>query len=417
MGHQAQVQQAPLYQPWHYGQYPPVRTWATKPTWRAVVKGMVSYGMLSFLGLIVVSAITLVYGTSIVSPEIVHHSYPLYVVVPLIISIVTISGTVLLAYYYLIVAAILASILWFFLSGCKTYVSELRMKAKTREHSAIFDVAGLLFAYLFMSTAIALLVMLMGGDVEGLGEDLELWEMLFVLANASVWEELVTRVLFVGLPLIMIHRISGGLRSKPHRYFVGGAFRMGRAEVALILASSVIFGFGHFAGGWGAWKILPTTIGGFAFGYIFLKHGLASAIVMHFGVDYMSMPASVFESTAMDVLTVLIVFSWICLGFVMSIYYISRMAEYVTGTRLLEPRPRAVPVMWTYPGWQAPQQWGRQDPAATPPGWTNTPPQNAPPPQVTPPSPTWGFVCPNCGNVEARWVEGRFQCLRCGYLS
>jgi len=384
-----------------------------KPSWRTVLKGLVSYGVLTFLAYLVIATVTLVYGISMVSPEIVDHSYPLYVVIPWIVTIATISGTALLAYYYLIVAAILASVALFLLSSHTTYISELKMKAKSREHSAIFDVAGLLFAILFFNTAVVLLVQLMGGEVEGVGEELDVWEMLFVLANASVWEELVTRVLLVGIPLILVHRLKGGLHPGRHRYILGGGFRMGRPEVILILASSLMFGFAHLAGGWGAWKILPTAVAGMAFGYLFLRYGLASAIVLHFGIDYMQMPMSVFDSFAVEVLTILAVLLWLCLGLITFIYYVTRVVEFVTDTRLLEPKPRAVPMTWTYPGGQPVPQSDPRYPPAPQPAWTYPPPVQTPPP----PGATWGFVCPNCGHLEARWIDGRFQCLRCGHLS
>ncbi len=388
-----------------------------KSSWRVTVKSLMSVGMVTFLAFLVLALFTLVYGTQIVAPEIVNVSYSLYIVVPLIISIVTIGGHLLLAYYYIIVIAIVASAAWFLIRGIGGFVKELTMKAESRRHSQIFDVCGLLFAVLFFNTAVVMLIALAGGDVNVPGQDLDLWEMLFVLANASVWEELVSRVLLVGVPLVFIDAIRKRHDRKAHAYFLGGGFTIGLAEVALLLVSSTVFGLAHFAGGWGAWKVVPTAVAGLAFGYLFLRHGLAAAIVLHFGFDYLQMPMTVFESFSIELLTGISILLWLLLGLVMFTYYASRVLEFVSRTKLLEPRPRLVSVPWTYGGYTPHPQWGGSRPIpGTPPGWSYLPPAPAAP-IPAPPASGWAYVCPVCGYTEARWAAGKFQCLRCGHSS
>lgn len=109
-------------------------------------------------------------------------------------------------------------------------------------------------------------------------------EALYAFANAAVWEEVITRVAYIGLPMAVLALLSR--RRDFLRYLVGG-FGMSRLALALMFVSAVIFGFGHLSG-WGLWKVLPTTITGLALGYLYIRFGIHVSITFHFIVDYMS---------------------------------------------------------------------------------------------------------------------------------
>ncbi len=399
----------PAGPPWMQG-YPPQR----KPiSWRVVIKTLLAYGMLTFVFQLLLGLAALVYGTTIVLPEIVDHSYPLYVIAPVLMLIGEVSGEALAAYYMFLVVAILASAIWLFLTSAKGFHKELTMKAEPRKHSALFDLCGLMFAVLFMNVLVVLLTEALSGEPISPTEDVELWELLFLLANASVWEELIVRVLLIGVPLLLIHLATHKLQPKAHRYLLGGGFSIGAIEVVLILVSSGLFGFAHL-GGWGAWKVFPASVAGVAFGYMFMRHGLASAIMLHFGFDYLSMPTEVFaggDSLGALMLFGLAALAWMAMGAVFFGYYILRMTEFVTKGKYFEERP-AAPA--PYPFYYAQQR------APTPP-----PPVQRMQgdhaevwgPPTAPGGPPGFFVCPACGHTEASWRDGRFHCLRCGTVS
>ena len=109
-------------------------------------------------------------------------------------------------------------------------------------------------------------------------------EALYAFANAAVWEEVITRVAYIGLPMAVLALLSR--RRDFLRYLVGG-FGMSRLALALMFVSAVIFGFGHLSG-WGLWKVLPTTITGLALGYLYIRFGIHVSIAFHFGVDYLA---------------------------------------------------------------------------------------------------------------------------------
>lgn len=374
--------------------------------------------MLTFVAQLIISLAALVYGTTIVLPEIVDYSYPLYVVAPVLIVIGEMAGEVLGAYYLLLVVAILASAAWLFLTSAKGYLKELTMKAESGKHSALFDLCGLMFGVLFLNYVIILIVGVFWGDPSLPTEGSQLWQLLFLLANASVWEEIVVRVLLIGVPLLLIDLLRHSNKTKKYRYILGGGFTFGVAEVVLLLASSALFGFAHYDG-WGAWKVFPSSVAGLAFGYMFLKHGLPSAIMLHFGFDYLSMPTEVFvQGPGMGALILLgfALIAWAAMGAVFFGYYLTRMVEFVTKKKYFEERP-PVPVMYpsyyTYryvppePKWQqpppAPQERQGQGPQGAGPVVSQAPPGFA-----------GFFVCPVCGHTGARWMNGKFQCLRCG---
>ncbi len=390
------------------------------PSWRVIIKTILAFGMLTFLAQLVLSLAALIQGTTIVLPEIVHRSYTLYVVAPILTAIGEISGDALGVYYLLLVVAILSSAVWLALTSWKGYLKELTMKAESRKHSAVFDLCGLMFGVLFLNYVIILLMGVFWEDPSVPTEGAELWELLFLLANASVWEELIVRVLLIGVPLLLIDLLRRSTQAKKHRYILGGGFSLGVAETVLLLASSVLFGLAHFDG-WGAWKVFPSAVAGLAFGYMFLRHGLASAIMLHFGFDYLSMPNEVFfDGPGIGALILLgfALLAWAAMGAVFFGYYVVRMVEFVTKEKYLEegpPAPFAYPTYYTYryvppeAQWQAPpqvQQWPQERSPDTRPVVSPGP--------AAPPGSQGFFVCPVCGYTGARWMEGKFQCLRCG---
>ena len=56
-------------------------------------------------------------------------------------------------------------------------------------------------------------------------------------------------------------------------------------NTVLIVISSLIFALAH-ASSWDYYKVLPTIIAGFAFGYLFVKKGVHTSIILHFAIDY-----------------------------------------------------------------------------------------------------------------------------------
>lgn len=399
--------------PGYVAYYPTSR----RPPIRQVMKGISAYVALTFLFQLVLSMIVLVYGIDIVAPEIMDGwSYPLFVVVPVIITFASLSGPALLAYYIFLIVAILVSCSWIILSGFRDFKKELTMTAETRKHSAIFATVGLFFATLFFSVLVALVA---NPSTDEIPEPGTLAESLFTLANASVWEELIVRVLMIGLPMILVDFARRRKLEKWRSYILGGKFSTGIPEVALVLISSAIFGIAHFSSGWGLWKVLPATVGGVAFGYLFLRYGLAASIMMHFSTDYLGMPIEVAGSTGLQAITGVAILLWLGFGALFFVYYCGRIVEFVTGKKLFEtlPQERAHPRTLSGPWSAMPDQTYTLGPLVQQGNGQNSPSVQQSSVQHFEGGFGGGYVCPVCGGVEARWADGRFQCLRCGHLT
>lgn len=371
--------------------------------------------MLTFVAQLVLSIVALFYGMKWVVPAILNewHGFDLILTMPVIIKFLTVSGYPLLVFYFFLIGAIVSSCTWVFATSIRGFSKELSMTAVSREHSPLFETCGLLFATLFFSVLVALLFRTTASDVPSTGT---LQESLFLLANASVWEELIVRVLLIGLPLLLVDFLRRNRMYKWHSYLLGGGFKIGTPEAILVVVSAAIFGYAHYAGGWGAWKIIPASAGGLAFGYLFLRFGLAASIMLHFATDYLGMPMEVFNSNGLSLITQVGFLIWLGFGVIFFSYYLTRIGEFLTGQKLFNAKRAPAPTPWVDPKMQnsfRPPAYGPYD--VHQPGWN----QGAAPD----PSPSQhygfsgGYVCSRCGSTQARWVDGRFQCMRCGLLT
>ncbi len=407
---------------WVWQQHPPHQAIA----WRETGKAVSAILMLSIVAMTFLSLFTLLYGISIVGPAILDGtghlgSYGLFVVLPFLVTFLTLSGGALFAYYMFIVFAIVTSVAWVYARSVKGFAQEIQGKGNSREHSSLFDTYALLCASLFFTEATVLLLVLLGMDTGASSISTgNLADSLFLLANAAVWEEIAVRVLLIGIPLLVIDLIRRKARDRPYRYVLGGGFRFGAPESALVVISAVVFGIAHWEGHWPLWKIPDAAVAGLAFGYLFLRHGLPSAILFHFVNDYLIMPSEVFSTTTgmLTLVTGLLVLAWSVLGAVFLVYYVTRIAEFATGRNIFERRP----VAYGVPGID-PRLYGLYTPPQTygPPPLAQTarPPEGygVVPGQAVGHGYTGGYVCPICGNTQARWVDGKFQCLSCGHVS
>ncbi len=388
------------------------------PPVRAVFKMLAAFAMLTLIGWVLFAFVSMIAGVGIVAPAIEDHSlegFRLFVAVPYLIFFGSLSGSGLLIYYFLLIVAIAASLTWILTRSAGDFFKELSMKAKPREHSPIFEICALMFATLFLNFVIIIVTGAANSSTPTPGSPgTPTSELLFSLANASVWEELVVRVLFIGIPLLFIDLVRRKTRKDWHAYLLGGKFKIGIPETVLIVFSAALFGVAHYLGGWGEWKIPAAGIAGLAFGYLFLRFGLAASITLHFTFDYLSAPTLVFPGSdlTLEFVLGLLAMLWLAAGAAFTVYYLMRIVEQFSGARFWEPRREPAP----YPFYPGQVGIGFQQPQPYPP-YTQAPnqPWYPPPPQM--PTAFGGYVCPACGNLEARWVNGRFQCLRCGHLS
>lgn len=358
------------------------------------------------------------------------------------------------ASYYVVLAAILIPVAYYgvvdrkFLS--RAFSAPLAdVGSRLRSMSAWVAIAQAWLAANFFQFMVIFAVQAYGGQVTTPISitSANTWFYLFDLGRASVFEELLFRALLIGVPMALgafVWRLANGQRAtavSAIKYLWGGQLRAESSREALlvagllVLASSTIFGAQHYVG-WGWWKTLPAAVMGLALGYVFVRHGIGAAILLHFLNDYLS--SLVLEGVgglAYEIVFGLLLYALIVVGAGFFAWYVLDGWRHLQRFRGRAPHVLRQPVA------------AAADPAATMRGWTPSPPPASAPPAPMLAAPGWQsppaaapvrnlyqlpqgyaptyrpppfgfppvrFQCPFCGWVEAKYENRRFTCLRCG---
>jgi hypothetical protein len=317
------------------------------------------------------------------------------------------------------------------------FAHELTFQVHDEGHSPLYMISTLFFAVIAFNIVFYLLIGALGGSANTPSQSADLWQVLFSYAQASVWEEIITRVLLLGVPLLLIAYATNRVKDPKH-YILGGGFDLGRTELALLLFSSAMFGLAH-SFNWDLFKVFPAFLAGLAMGYLFLRFGLYAAIMFHFFTDYLTISVSVWpNNNALDTGLGLLVLVFIAVGAIYFVHYSFKAFELFTGIKMdQEPAPtQAAPAYYPpqpyYPPYPTYYQNPYQQYPYQPyqpyqyPQYSQYPYQQYPrapeqPQQYQEPPATperkgdqgFGFRCPHCGGTEARYDDGKFECLKC----
>ena len=228
-----------------------------------------------------------------------------------------VGGIIAKFYYLFLVIAVVVSFILIMYNSREGIARIAEGKLDKLDEMPLFAVVTLFAVYISINVMLIFLVTSFGYDPATLEDPDEEWMLWYSLLNASVWEEVVCRVLLIGLPL-MLAGIAANAKGSWKRLF-GGA-EMDKFAVSLIIFSSVVFSLGHLSG-WDLFKVIPTFVCGLALGYLFVKFGLYASIMLHFLVDFMSSVTWIFGSsaagempTAAELMLVLFMLSVVVLG-------------------------------------------------------------------------------------------------------
>jgi len=213
-------------------------------------------------------------------------SFGLYWMAPVLGTMFVLEGGALQAYWILIVIVIVACVVYGTYMFAKAIKPSGDATKSGGENTGFFWIGVTLTAYFIINLIFVLIWMFLDNDltVPDFGDILG---QMFIFANAGVWEEIASRLLYIGVPMAFISLAITG-KKESLKCLLGG-FGMSTAAVVLIIISGAIFGLAHYSG-WDdqAWKVLATGIMGVFLGYLFVRFGLYAAILMHFIVDYFS---------------------------------------------------------------------------------------------------------------------------------
>jgi len=243
------------------------------------------------------------------------------ILLPYPVTFAHISGAVLQLYYVLLLITVLVSLVLVFRKAYGPLVTLVKKKdTEPMKNTALFELS-VLFSVIYAVSIFFLIVLAASGTVvEDPFKDEEPWVEIFAYLEASVWEEVVSRILLIGVPMFILCVLfkgrtgtlcepfedrwsaedvvvpdvsevvpdgaAGKKEFKWWNYLLGGT-GLNYAAVILIVFSSMIFGLAHIPL-WGVWKSFQTFIMGLIFGYIFAKYGVYATITLHFLADYLS---------------------------------------------------------------------------------------------------------------------------------
>ena len=205
------------------------------------------------------------------------------------------------------------------------------------EDNAIILTLKLFMVGVFINVMYNIITLLVfGGGVEEpeFLEEARFWQLVFGLARASVYEEVLARILLLGVPLYFFHRSfnkKAFARSKGIKnYLFGRGLEIDKWTLLFLLFSSVVFGLAHLEG-WNIYKVVPTAIVGLTMGYLFIKKGLPASILLHFMFNYLSVPYQLFNPANLTIVFIGIVsLVSIITGMLLTIYYCARIWNWLT---------------------------------------------------------------------------------------
>ncbi len=349
-----------------------------------------------FIGYTVLSTGAMLSLIKIILPRTLYNSSVIYLVSPIpviqsgkyyfALGLFKINGYPFAIYYIGLVGIIFLSYIVMFYNGTKGFLSYFKRTLSNDEEGPkklkgpIMRVACIFAALLFVTYLYTMGLELLGtspSTPSGLKES-PLWELAYGFTNAAVWEEVVVRVIYIGVPMVFYAKVKGHKNAK--KFLIGGFGLKSRFIIILIILSSAIFSLAHLAS-WDIFKIFPTFIAGIGFGYLFAKDGLYSAILLHFVWDYMSIPDKIMDIPNYNIYFSLLLLFWIAVGGYYSFYFVKHGIKWFS-----KPKEKEEDIITE-------KETKEETSSGT----------------------GFAYVCPNCGNSTAIYTDdGKLKCKRCG---
>ena len=211
-------------------------------------------------------------------------SYTLYYITPQIRDLVTVGDVGIMAIFVLELITVTAC-LGIMLYQAMRKVRENYGDVRVIENTAAYEMPITLGLLLLAEIAFMFLMIMAGVKLDGGGNTDMTPSLVFSLLHASVYEEILCRLLMLGLPCLIVALLLKRKDSPWWRYLFGG-MKFEWWMVFFILFSAVMFGAAHLTN-WGTWKFIPTFAFGLMAGYLYVKYGLHACIGAHFINDYL----------------------------------------------------------------------------------------------------------------------------------
>lgn len=275
--------------------------------------------------LLVVELAVMLWGAADVWTFLADKTTYLFILTPSVQEFAALDGLALQTYWILLMLAIIASAVLVIVQSRDMLRPDSGGDTSKAERTPLYWLC-LTFGSMIILNIIVSVIQGMFGNILEVPEwilEMSREEMLFQMAEAAVWEEVASRILPIGVPLTILAACYG--RRDALRHLVGGT-GVTRVSLALIMISSLAFGFAH-VDSWSYAKMVPAAIGGVIMGYLYVRFGVHVSILFHFLTDYMTCSSYLIGEVAFGSIVLLIMIT----GLVCMVGLLSRTFNGLSG--------------------------------------------------------------------------------------
>ncbi len=228
-------------------------------------------------------AIDIIYMILLYRPyfvDLMHVSFPVFIIIPLPVLLFYLPGYFTAMWFGFLIIVFSVFLMIAIFTGIIKF-----------DNSALFKITEFYAVNLFLSIIYFLFVDAIGKPViPPISSNTPFYLNMLSLTNAGLYEELITRVLYIGIPLYVYYRMKkpewreNGREVKWYRMIWGGGYKFGKPEITVLIISSLIFGIAHTAS-WDWSKMPQAFMGGLFLGFLYLRYGLYADVLWHFSID------------------------------------------------------------------------------------------------------------------------------------
>jgi len=361
------------------------------------LKGLVTFlAIILFLTYLIFNIVLMILSVDLILPKTLTYETTIFILIPFAFPIAEITGYTFAFYYLFLVISVLLSYVVLFYTGWEGLISYIKNVMKgnfeklDKEDSAtsspILRLVTVFTALVFISWIYIFMLEFTGRGIETPEEFLErpIWQRIFSLTQAVVWEEIVVRIAYIGIPMV-IYALAKGKKNFT-RYLLGGFGFKERYSLTLVLISSIIFAIAHLPGwNWDPYKAFQVFPAGIFIGYLFVKDGIHSAILIHFIWNFLSVPDMYREIPNFNLILSLMILFWMGVGLYYTYEYINKFIKWISEYKEEEVQKEKKKFV---------EEKKVEDHTA---------------------GVTIGYVCQSCGYNKAEYTsDGKLRCTRCG---
>lgn len=275
-----------------------------------------SMGYIGFFIYCIITLGVVLWSSILISQHIFDFSSIIFILAPYVLVVTEISGYTLVIFFFFLIVTSLASILLMVLNDVgDRFIVKSDYKPSLNSVYYVFSFA------MFFTIGYQMILSWAGVGIQAPTPPDYLWQRLYSLIMASVWEEILVRFLMIGVPIAVIGYLKGEGRWKD--VFGRFGFR-NKYVIVFLIISTLVFTLAHYPS-WNVWKLPQVAVPGFLFGVLFIKHGLHAVIGIHLLWNMVSPSTMVLENSVYSGYIIVFTYLWAIVGFIVFVEYVYKL--------------------------------------------------------------------------------------------